>query len=50
MSHSHFTLVQRINLEFMLGESYTLTKCAEKLGKNRSSVHDELKRCIGYNN
>ena len=44
MSHKHFTLKDRTNLEFMLGEDYSLTKCAEKLEKNRSSVYHELKR------
>ena len=44
MSHRHFTLKDRTNLEFMLAEGYSITKCAEKLNKNRSSIYLELKR------
>ena len=44
MSQYHFTLYQRIKLEGFLDEGKPITKCAELLEKNPSSVHGEIKR------
>lgn len=44
MTGKHFTYTERIRLEEMRKAGYSVAVCAERLGKCRQTVYNEIKR------
>ena len=49
MGYNHFTINERENLMLWFSEGLSISKIAEKLGRNKSSISRELKRNLRDN-